>query len=313
MSWKRRHLLGLRDLSAEEIEFILQTAEPFRDIFNRPIKKFPTLRGQVIVNLFYEPSTRTRTSFELAGKWLSADVVNIAVSTSSVTKGESLLDTARTLDALGADQVVVRHSSAGVPHLLARHVRAAVINAGDGANEHPTQALLDLLTIRTLRGSVAGRHVLIVGDVLHSRVARSNVYALTRLGARVTLVGPPSLMPPSVEGWGVEVRQDLDRLLPQADVVYMLRIQKERHAEGGWIPGVQEYRRRFGLTADRLKRLRDDALIMHPGPANVGVEIDAEVLNDPRCAVLDQVSNGVAVRMAVLYLLSGGKPSAVVG
>lgn len=309
MVWERQHLLGLSDVTAEEISFILDTAEPFRDIFDRPIKKLPTLRGRVLVNLFYEPSTRTRTSFELAGKWLSADVINFAAGNSSVQKGESLIDTARTLESLGADVIVVRHAAAGVPHMLARYVRARIVNAGDGANEHPTQALLDLLTIRSRLGSCVGKHVIIVGDVRHSRVARSNVYALTRMGARVTLVGPPTLLPVSLEGWNVDVSHHLDEVLPEADVVYTLRVQRERHAAGGWIPSVREYRRQFGLTTKRLGLVRQNALLMHPGPANIGVEIDAEVLEDPRSQVRDQVTNGVAVRMAVLYLLSGGKPN----
>lgn len=305
MRWQRKDLLGIEDLTADELEMVLQTAEAFYGIFDRPIKKYPTLRGKVIVNLFYEPSTRTRTSFELAGKWLSADVVNISTSTSSVVKGESLKDTIRTLESLGTDILVIRHAASGAPHFIARHTKAAVVNAGDGAHEHPTQALLDVATIRQMRGPVRGKRVVIVGDILHSRVARSNLYALTRLGAHVTLVGPTTLMPRDLSAWPVEVASELDPLLPEADIIYMLRIQQERQGAQNF-PTLREYRRLFGLTRERLKRLKGDALIMHPGPANLGVEIDAEVLDDPRSAVSDQVSTGVAVRMAVLYLLAGG-------
>ncbi|MBO8141658.1 MAG: aspartate carbamoyltransferase catalytic subunit [Firmicutes bacterium] len=311
VGWAHRSLIRMRDLTAEDIVRILDTAAACKDIFRRAVKKLPTLRGQVMVNLFYEPSTRTRTSFELAGKWMSADVVNIAVPSSSVVKGESVTDTARTLAALGADIVVIRHPAAGVPAMLARSVGAAVINAGDGMHEHPTQALLDIFTIRECRGTLAGLHVLIVGDILHSRVARSNIWGLKRLGARVTVAGPPTLIPSGLERLGVGVSHDLDRVLPRADVVNVLRIQRERQTSG-LFPSLREYTRLFGLTRERLQLLKPDALILHPGPANVGVEIDREVMDDPRARIEEQVTNGVAVRMAVLYLLMGGRQDAMV-
>lgn len=301
-----KDVLGLEEMSQEEIELILETAAPCKQIFTREVKKFPTLRGRVVVNLFYEPSTRTRTSFEIAGKWMSADVINITAQASSVVKGESLIDTARTLEALGADLVIIRHPCSGAPHLLARTVRAGVINAGDGSHEHPTQGLLDLFTIRERLGAIAGLHVAIVGDILHSRVARSNIWGLVRMGARVTVVGPATLIPPGIEQLGVSVSHDLDAVLPVADVINMLRIQRERQGKG-LFPSLSEYARRFGLMRDRLKRVRPEALIMHPGPANLGVEIAPEVAEDPRAAIGDQVTNGVAVRMALLYLLSGGQ------
>ncbi|HEY8416647.1 MAG TPA: aspartate carbamoyltransferase catalytic subunit [Limnochordales bacterium] len=311
MAWARKNLIRMRDLSAADIEQVLDTAAACKDIFRRAVKKLPTLRGQVMVNLFYEPSTRTRTSFELAGKWMSADVVNIAVPSSSVVKGESLTDTAKTLTALGADIVVIRHPSAGAPALLSRTIRAAVINAGDGMHEHPTQALLDLFTIREAKGSIAGLHVVIVGDILHSRVARSNIWGLRTLGARVTVVGPPTLIPPGLEQLGVAVRHRLDEVLPEADVVNVLRIQRERQ-HTALIPSLREYTRCWGLTRERLERLRPDALILHPGPANLGVEITQEAVEDPRARIHDQVTNGVAVRMAVLYLVMGGRHDAMV-
>jgi len=304
-----KHLIRIRDLSAADIERILTTAAACKDIFGREVKKMPTLRGRVMVNLFCEPSTRTRTSFELAGKWMSADVVNIAVPSSSVVKGESLVDTAKTLEALGADIVVIRHPSAGAPALLARAVRAAVINAGDGMHEHPTQALLDMFTIQEAKGTIDGLHVVIVGDILHSRVARSNIWGLRALGARITVVGPPTLMPPGLEQLGVQVRHDLDAVLPEADVVNVLRIQRERQ-HAALIPSLREYTRLFGLTRERLARLRPDALILHPGPANLGVEIVQDAVDDPRARIHDQVTNGVAVRMAVLYLVTGGRHDA---
>lgn len=306
MTFGGGNLIGLQQLSKADVERVLDTAVVTRDIFSRQVKKLPTLRGQVLVNLFYEPSTRTRTSFELAGKWMSADVVNMTVPSSSVVKGESLADTAQTLAALGADIVVVRHPSAGVPSYLARTIRAAVINAGDGMHEHPTQGLLDMYTIRQAKGSLAGLHVVIVGDILHSRVARSNMWGLRTLGARVTVVGPPTLIPPGLEQLGINVSHDFDAVLPDADVVNMLRIQTERQHKG-LFPGPREYRLRFGLTRERLQKLSPDALILHPGPANLGVEIDLEAVEDPRSRIHEQVTNGVAVRMAVLYLLMGGR------
>lgn len=296
----------MEDLSREEIELILDTAVPCKQIYSRDVKRFPTLRGRLVVNLFYEPSTRTRTSFELAGKWMSADVVNIAVSTSSVVKGESLTDTVKTLEALGADIVAVRHSSAGVPRLLAGAVKARVINAGDGAHEHPTQGLLDLFTIRERKGGFEGLAVTIVGDIRHSRVARSNIWGLLKMGASVRAAGPPTLMPPGLEALGVQVFDDLDEALRGADVVNVLRIQKERQ-KAGLFPSLREYTRRYGLNRARLDLAADDVLLMHPGPANLGVEITQDLVEDPRSAVREQVTNGVAVRMALLYLLSGGR------
>lgn len=299
-----KHLLALEELEAGDIRQILDTADAMRQVFERPVKKFPTLRGRVVVNLFYEPSTRTRTSFELAAKALSADVVNVAVAQSSVVKGESLVDTARTFESLGADYVVIRHASAGVPHLLARTIRARVVNAGDGAHEHPTQGLLDLYTIRRRKGRVEGLNVLIVGDILHSRVARSDIWGLRKLGASVGVAGPATLLPVGLEALGVRRFHRLDEALEWADVVNVLRIQRER-MQRGYLPSLREYRLRWGLTKQRLQRLREDVLIMHPGPANVGVEIDEAVLTDARSAVSEQVTNGVAVRMAVLYLMAG--------
>jgi len=305
VSLRQKDLLDLESLSAEEIELILSTAEPCKQIFERPVKKFPTLRGKVVVNLFYEASTRTRTSFELAGKWMSADVINISASTSSVVKGESLLDTAKTLEALGADIVVIRHPASGAPHLLARAVRARVINAGDGRHEHPTQGLLDLFTIKERKGRIAGLTVAIVGDIAHSRVARSDIWGLVKLGAKVRVCGPPTLIPKGIEAMGVTVHRRLEEALEGADVVNVLRIQLERQKKS-LFPTIREYSRLYGLTRERLALVEEDAMIMHPGPANLGVEIDQEVVDDPRSVVRDQVANGVAVRMALLYLMSGG-------
>lgn len=304
-----KHLLGLRDLGAQEIRQILDTADVMRQVFERPVKKSPALRGRVVVNLFYEPSTRTRTSFELAAKSLSADVVNVAVAQSSVVKGESLVDTARTFQALGADYVIIRHSAAGAPHLVARTIDARVINAGDGAHEHPTQGLLDLYTIRRRKGRIEGLKVLVVGDILHSRVARSNFWGLLKLGAEVAVCGPATLMPVGLEAMGIRRFDDLDQALAWADVVNVLRIQRER-MQRGYLPSLREYRLRWGLTRERLGRLREDVLILHPGPANVGVEIDEAAMTDPRSAISEQVTNGVAVRMAVLYLMAGREEGA---
>ena len=301
-----KDLLGLRTLGRDHILQVLQTADAMRDVFQRQVKKYPALRGRVVVNLFYEPSTRTRVSFELAAKALSADVVNIATTQSSVAKGESLVDTARTLRSLGADFVVMRHWASGAPHLVAGAIDARVINAGDGINEHPTQGLLDLYTIQRRKGRIEGLRVLIVGDILHSRVARSNIWGLRRLGAEVGVAGPATLVPPEVEASGVRRFDDLDEALGWADVINVLRIQRERQVHG-LLPSLREYRQRWGLTRERLAALRSDQLLLHPGPANVGVEIDEEVLTDARSAVAEQVTNGVAVRMAVLYLLAGGQ------
>lgn len=313
MGFKRKDLLGMQGLRADEIETILTTAEPCKEIFDRSVKKMPTLRGRVVVNLFYEPSTRTRTSFEMAGKWMSADVVNIATSSSSVTKGESFTETASTLQAVGADIIVIRHASAGSAHLLARATKARVINGGDGIHEHPTQALLDLFTIRERKGQIEGLTVTIVGDILHSRVARSNIWGLLTLGANVRVVGPPTLLPTEIEKLGVEVHTDLDEALSGADVVNVLRIQRERQ-KTGLFPSLREYHRLYGITSERLRRVaKKDLLILHPGPANLGVEITPDVVADPRSAIRDQVSNGVAVRMAILYLMSGGQGNAIAG
>ncbi|MGQ9779530.1 MAG: aspartate carbamoyltransferase catalytic subunit [Bacillota bacterium] len=304
--WRHKHLLGLADLTAEEIELVLSLAGPCKEIFGREIKKLPTLRGKTVVTLFFEPSTRTRTSFEVAAKWLGADVVNLSVAQSSVAKGESFIDTAKTIEAVGADVIVVRHAMAGAAKPLAETVRCSVINAGDGAHEHPTQGLLDLYTIKERKGGFAGLRVVIVGDIMHSRVARSNIWGLVKLGAKVTVVGPPTLIPPGIEELGVEVGYDLDAVLARADVVNVLRLQLERQKKG-LFPSVREYARLYGMNAERARRLPPDALIMHPGPANLGVEITEEAAGDPRAVITDQVTNGVAVRMALLYLLAGGK------
>jgi aspartate carbamoyltransferase catalytic subunit len=302
--WTRKDLLGLRELTADEINFVLETTDAFKQVGTREIKKVPALRGKTLVNFFVEPSTRTRTSFELAALRLSADVINIAATTSSLTKGETLKDTARNLEALHADIIVLRHSSAGAPQFLASRLKASVINAGDGAHEHPTQALLDLYTIRERRGNIAGLHVAIIGDILFSRVARSNIFGLLKLGARVTLVGPSTLVPREFEKLGAEVSHDIEDVLPTADVVNLLRIQHERQRRE-YFPGLGEYIRLFGLTKERAKLLKPDCLIMHPGPINRGVEVDSEVADGLQSVILDQVTNGLAVRMAVLYLCGG--------
>jgi aspartate carbamoyltransferase catalytic subunit len=302
---RSKDLLGIEPLSPEEIVLLLDTAESMREIGRRPIKKVPALCGRMVVNLFFEASTRTRFSFETAEKWLSADSLNFAAKGSSVEKGESLLDTARNLEAMSPDLIVIRHGSPGVPHFLARHLKAGVVNAGDGAHEHPTQALLDALTIRQQFGKIEGLRVVISGDIARSRVVRSNVWLLTKMGARVTLCGPPTLLPPRAEALGVEVTTDFDAALPGADVVMMLRIQLEREGSAAF-PSSREYFRRYGLTHERLARANSGAIVMHPGPMNRGVEIASDVADSSRAVILDQVSNGVAVRMAVLYLLLGG-------
>jgi aspartate carbamoyltransferase catalytic subunit len=305
MNWKRKDILGLQNLSAEEIRLILDTAVPMKEILGRAIKKVPTLRGRTVVTLFYEPSTRTRTSFELAAKYLSADSVNLSTSTSSVVKGETLKDTARTLAAMGADVVVLRHPMAGAPNLLARTIPAAVINAGDGAHEHPTQALLDMFTVREKMGELAGLNVAIIGDILHSRVARSNIWGFTKMGARVRICGPATMIPPEIEATGVQVCTRMEEALDGADVVMMLRIQLERQQQG-LFPSIREYARLFGLNRKRLALARPGALVMHPGPMNRGVEISPEVADGVNSVINEQVTNGVAVRMALLYLLGGG-------
>jgi aspartate carbamoyltransferase catalytic subunit len=308
VSFPHRHLLGIEPLEPTEILTILDTADALREILDRPIKKVPALRGKTVVNLFYEPSTRTRSSFEIAERVLSADSLSIATAASSVTKGETLLDTARNLEAMNPDMVIMRHASSGAPHMLARHCRFSVVNAGDGAHEHPTQALLDALTMRQKKGRLKGLRVAIVGDILHSRVARSNLWLLTKLGASVVLAGPPTLIPPGLEGMA-EVTHRIDEALEGADVVMMLRIQLERMS-GGFFPTTREYHRVFGLTEERVRRAKKDVLVMHPGPMNRGVEIASEVADGPYSVILDQVTNGVAVRMAVLYLLLGGSAEA---
>ena len=300
-----RDLLGIEDLTADEIRYILDAVPPFKEISERDIKKVPTLRGKTIINLFFEPSTRTRTSFEIAGKRLSADVINISVATSSVSKGESLRDTAENLQAMQADVLVVRHSAAGVPHLLARYLPSPVINAGDGAHEHPTQALLDLYTLQEKLGTLTGHTVLIVGDIAASRVARSNMLAMRKLGMHVCVCGPRTMLPIGIEQLGVECTSDFDAAIQGADAVMMLRIQRERHGEV-LLPSLQEYAERYCLTAERLRRAKSGVLVMHPGPMNRGVEIAPEVADGLESVILTQVSNGVAVRMALLYLLLGG-------
>ena len=304
MRWNRKDLVGIRELSAEEITFVLETADAFKQVGTRDVKKVPALRGKTLVNLFVEPSTRTRTSFEIAATRLSADVINISPATSSLTKGETLKDTAKILEANHADLIVLRHSSAGAAQFLAARLRASVINAGDGAHEHPTQALLDLYTIRERRGSIAGLHVAIIGDILFSRVARSNIFGLLKLGARVTLVGPTTLVPREFERLGVTVSHRIDEVLPTVDVVNLLRIQHERQRKE-YFPGIGEYIRLFGLTKARARLLKPDCLIMHPGPINRGVEIDSDLADGVQSVILDQVTNGLAVRMAVLYLCGG--------
>ncbi len=303
--WKRKDLLGIKELSADEINQILDQAVPMKDIIKRDIKKVPTLRGKSVINLFYEPSTRTRTSFELAGKYLSADTVNIAVSTSSVVKGETLIDTGKTIDVMGADIVVIRHQASGAPHLLAKHIKAKVINAGDGAHEHPTQALLDLFTIKEAKGAFEGLTVTILGDILHSRVARSNIWGLSKLGAKVRVAGPSTLMPPGIKEWGVEVYHRVEEALEGADVVNVLRLQLERQQKG-LFPTIREYARQWGLNARRVALAKPGALVLHPGPMNRGVEISPDVADGLQSLITEQVTNGVAVRMAILYLMSGG-------
>ena len=307
-AWQRKDLVSIAELSAAEITQILDTAAAFKNVGTREVKKVPALRGKTLVNFFVEPSTRTRASFELAAFRLSADVINISASTSSLTKGETLKDTAKNLEALLADIIVLRHSSAGAAQFLAERLNASVINGGDGAHEHPTQALLDTFTIREKKGAIAGLHVAIIGDILFSRVARSNIHALVKLGARVTLCGPPTLVPRSLEALGVEITHDLDTLLPQVDVVNLLRIQHERQRKE-YFPSLGEYTAFFGLTKQRAERLRPDALIMHPGPINRGVEIDSDIADSARSVILDQVTNGLAVRMAVLFLCASAKTS----
>jgi aspartate carbamoyltransferase catalytic subunit len=307
-TFNRRHLLGIRELEAGEINYLLDTAETFRDVSKRDIKKVPALRGRTVINLFFEASTRTRTSFEIAAKRLSADAINVSIATSSVSKGETLLDTARNLEAMSPDCIVIRHSMAGAPQHLARMCNAPIINAGDGSHEHPTQALLDALTIREFKGKIAGLKVAILGDILHSRVARSNVYLLTKLGATVSVSGPGTLVPKEfveLVGDGLKIEKRLEDAVEGADVVMILRIQRERQ-DAAFFPSMREYAVHYGLNSRHLERAAPEAIVMHPGPMNRGVEISSEVADGSKSLILDQVTNGVAVRMAVLYLLAGG-------
>jgi aspartate carbamoyltransferase catalytic subunit len=301
--WHRKHLLGLRDMTAEEINYVLDTAHGFEQISTRSVKKAPTLRGKVVVTLFFEDSTRTRTSFTLAASRLSADVIDFTKKTSSVSKGETFLDTARNLEAMGIDIVVIRHSAGGAAEFLSRNIKACVINAGDGFCEHPTQGLLDVYTIRRIKGSLEGLKIAIVGDIAHSRVARSNMWAMTKLGADVTFVGPPTLMPAGVGQLPVKISYSLDDIIEKVDVVYMLRIQFERLG-GNPFPSVREYSHYFGLTAERMKRAKRDIIVMHPGPINRGLELESEVADGANSVILEQVKNGLAVRMAVLFLVN---------
>jgi aspartate carbamoyltransferase catalytic subunit len=305
-----KHLLSVTQLQREDIVRILDTAESFREVGTRVIKKVPALRGRTVVNLFYENSTRTRISFELAAKRLSADVINFSTSGSSVAKGESLKDTALTLQAMGADAIVIRHSSSGAPKTLTKWVHGSVLNAGDGTHEHPTQALLDLFTVREHLPAFEGLRMAIVGDIRHSRVARSLTLAATKMGTQVTLVGPPTLIPPEATAWGAEVSHDLDGVLPKLDVCYMLRVQRERQRQQ-FFPSVREYSRLFGLSRARVEALPEHALVMHPGPMNRGVEIASDVADLPRAVIEDQVTNGIAVRMSLLYLMLGGDRSRI--
>jgi aspartate carbamoyltransferase catalytic subunit len=305
MTFQRKDILGTQGMTASEISYVLDVTESFVEVSTREVKKVPTLRGKTVINLFYEPSTRTRTSFEIAGKRLSADVINISTSGSSVVKGESLKDTAMTLAAMAADVIVVRHPASGAPHFLAAHVPSAVINGGDGMHEHPTQALLDLFTIRQRKGTLAGLRVSIIGDIAHSRVARSNIFAMGAMGMDVRVCGPASLLPLAVESLGVRACTDLDTAIRDADIVMVLRLQLERQQKG-LIPSLREYSQLYGLNLKRLEQAKPDLLIMHPGPINRGVEIAPEVAEGAYSLILDQVANGVALRMALLYLLAGG-------
>jgi len=306
MSWTRKHLLDIESLSAEEIVTVLDTAKAFKAVGERAIKKVPALRGKAVVNLFIEPSTRTRTSFELSEQRLSADIINFTVEASSLKKGETLKDTARNLEALNVDFIVIRHTAAGAPHFLSRVLHAHVINAGDGAHEHPTQALLDAFTIREKKGRIAGLNVTILGDILYSRVARSDIWALTKLGARMTLCGPSTLVPRAFEQMGCRITHDVEEAIRDADVINLLRIQHERQRKT-MFPGINEYTQLFGLNQARMALTKPDVLIMHPGPINRGVEIDSDIADGGRSVILEQVTNGLAVRMAALFLVNGGK------
>ena len=306
MSWNRKHLLDIESLSAAEIMTVLETARAFKAVGERAIKKVPALRGKTVVNLFVEPSTRTRISFELAAQRLTADIINFSAEASSLKKGETLKDTARNLEALNADIIIIRHSASGAPHFLSRFLRSSVVNAGDGAHEHPTQALLDIFTILEKRGKIAGLNVTILGDILYSRVARSNIWALLKLGARVTLCGPSTLVPRVFEQMGCRVTYNVEEAIVDADIINLLRIQHERQRQT-MFPSLNEYTSLFGLNKTRMEKTRPDVLIMHPGPINRGVEIDSEIADCGRSVILEQVTNGLAVRMAVLFLISGGQ------
>ena len=313
MSWHRKNLLDIESLTAEEIITVLDTARAFRSVGERAIKKVPALRGKTVVNLFVEPSTRTRISFELAAQRLSADVINFTAEASSLKKGETLKDTARNLEALNADFIIIRHSASGAPHFLSRFLKASVINAGDGAHEHPTQALLDVFTIREIKGQIAGLKVVILGDILYSRVARSNIWALLKLGANVTLCGPPTLVPRVFEQLGCRITYNVEEAIADADIINLLRIQHERQRKT-MFPSIGEYTNLFGLNKSRFTRTKPDVLVMHPGPINRGVEIDSELADCSRSVILEQVTNGLAVRMAVLFLLNGGQgPQEIAG
>ena len=305
MKLNRKDILGIQELSVEEINLILETADSFIEVSTREIKKVPTLRGKTVINLFYEASTRTRTSFEIAAKRLSADTINISASTSSVVKGETLIDTAKNLEAMNPDVIVIRHSSAGAPHMLAGLLRQSIINAGDGAHEHPTQALLDMMTIRAKKGGIAGLKVAIVGDIAHSRVARSNIHGLTKMGASVFVAGPATMIPRDIEKMGVVVHTRIEEAIREADIIMMLRIQTEREKQT-LFPSLREYAQYFSLNRKNIGLARKEVLVMHPGPMNRGVEISPDIADGPHSIILDQVTNGVAVRMALLYLLTGG-------
>ncbi|MEN2984285.1 MAG: aspartate carbamoyltransferase catalytic subunit [Dictyoglomaceae bacterium] len=305
MLWKHKDLLGIEGLKKEEIELVIETAISMKEILKRTIKKVPTLRGKTICTLFYEPSTRTRSSFELAAKYLSADTMSISVSVSSVQKGESLLDTVKTLEAMGLDALIVRHSSSGVPYLLANNLKCSVINAGDGMHEHPTQALLDVYTVFEKKKRIDNLKIAIIGDIMHSRVARSNIYAWRILGNSIKVCGPSTLIPPGIEDLGVEISYNVDEAIEDVDIIYILRLQLERQKKG-LFPSLREYHLLFGITPERLKKAKSDVLVMHPGPMNRGVEISSEVADSIHSVINEQVTNGVAVRMALLYLLLGG-------
>lgn len=311
MQFTKKDILDMESLSAEEIKMILDTADSMKEISTRPVKKVPTLRGKTVILFFYEPSTRTRTSFDIAAKRLSADSISITASGSSMVKGETLIDTAKNLEAMQADVIVIRHSSSGAPHLLASKLSASVINAGDGTHEHPSQALLDLMTVREKKGKIEGIRLAIIGDILHSRVARSNIIGFSKLGAQVLVSGPPTMIPKGIEQLGATVVPSVDEVVQDVDVIMMLRIQKERQKDF-LFPSDREYCRLFGLTKDRLKKAKTDVFIMHPGPINRGVELDTDIADGPHSIILDQVTNGVAVRMALLYLVMGGRKNATV-